>query len=55
QWKTGRGSFMKGILQYDNQKWALSSAVQFGFTNTFGAIDGVYRFPDVCNLRCSLK
>ncbi|CAF4234565.1 unnamed protein product [Rotaria sp. Silwood2] len=55
QWKTGRDSFMKGILQYDKQKWMVSSAIQLGFINTFGAIDGVYRFPNVCNLRFSLK
>ncbi|CAF3831002.1 unnamed protein product [Rotaria magnacalcarata] len=28
---------------------------ELGFVNTYGAIDGVYRFPDICNLRCSLK
>ncbi|CAF1496628.1 unnamed protein product [Rotaria sp. Silwood1] len=55
QWKTGRNSFMKGILQYDKQKWMISSAIQLGFVNTFAAIDGVYKFPDICNLRCSLK
>ncbi|UJR22766.1 hypothetical protein I4U23_025798 [Adineta vaga] len=55
QWKTGRGSFMKGVLQYDNQKWALSSAVQLGLVNTYAAVDGVYRFPNVCNLRFSFK
>ncbi|CAF0778283.1 unnamed protein product [Adineta steineri] len=55
QWKTGRGSYMKGFLHYDNQKWSISSALQLGINNTYGAIDGVYRFPDVCNLRCSLK
>ncbi|CAF0936200.1 unnamed protein product [Rotaria sordida] len=55
QWKTGRASFMKGILQYNRQKWMVSSAIQLGLINTFGAIDGVYRFPNVCNLRCSLK
>ncbi|CAF3943861.1 unnamed protein product, partial [Rotaria sp. Silwood1] len=38
QWKTGRNSFMKGILQYDKQKWMISSAIQLGFVNTFAAI-----------------
>ena len=46
---------MKGDLQYDNQKFAISSAVQLGFINTFGAIETVYRFPNICNLRCTLK
>ncbi|CAF1397683.1 unnamed protein product [Adineta ricciae] len=55
QWKTGRGSFMKGALQYDNQKWAISSAVQLGIVNTFATVDGAYRFPGVCNLRFSFK
>ncbi|UJR26249.1 hypothetical protein I4U23_007589 [Adineta vaga] len=55
EWKTGADSFMKGGLHYDNQKVAVSSAVQLGFVNTFGAIDGVYRVPNVCNMRCSLK
>ena len=31
QWKTGRDSFMKGSLHYDNQKWAVSSALQVKF------------------------
>jgi hypothetical protein len=63
---------MKGGLHYDNQKLAISSAIQVinlnkkrtidilnifqhGFVNTYGAIDGVYRFPNICNVRCSLK
>lgn len=28
EWKTGGGSFMKGGLHYDNQKLAVSSAIQ---------------------------
>ncbi|CAF4071783.1 unnamed protein product [Rotaria magnacalcarata] len=55
QWKTGADSCMKGGLHYDNQTLSVSSAIQLGFVNTYGAIDGVYRFPDICNLRCSLK
>ncbi|CAF0815386.1 unnamed protein product [Adineta ricciae] len=55
EWKTGADSFMKGGLHYDNQKLAVSGAVQLGLVNTFGAIDSVYRVPNVCNLRCSLK
>jgi DnaJ family protein C protein 11 len=55
QWKTGADSFMKGGLHYDNQKLAVSTALQLGFVNTFGAIDGVYRFPNICNLQCSFK
>ncbi|CAF4466601.1 unnamed protein product, partial [Rotaria magnacalcarata] len=54
QWKTGADSCMKGGLHYDNQTLSVSSAIQLGFVNTYGAIDGVYRFPDICNLRCSL-
>jgi hypothetical protein len=30
QWKTGGDSFMKGGLHYDNQKLAVSTAVQVG-------------------------
>ncbi|CAM4907402.1 unnamed protein product [Rotaria socialis] len=55
QWTTGANSCMKGGLHYDNQTLAVSSAIQLGFVNTYGAIDGVYRFPNICNLRCSLK
>ncbi|CAF1039354.1 unnamed protein product [Adineta steineri] len=55
EWKTGVDSFMKGGLHYDNQTLAVSSAIQLGFVNSYGAIDGVYRFPNICNLRCSLK
>ena len=28
QWKPAAGSMMKGSLNYDNQKWGLSTAVQ---------------------------
>jgi hypothetical protein len=31
QWKAGKDSFMKGTLHYDNQKWAISSAVQVNY------------------------
>ncbi|CAF0971981.1 unnamed protein product [Adineta steineri] len=55
EWKTRVDSFMKGGLHYDNQTLAVSSAIQLGFVNSYGAIDGVYRFPNICNLRCSLK
>lgn len=41
QWKTGKGSFMKGVLQYDNQKWAISSAVQVCFIYLNQSIENI--------------
>ncbi|CAF0729051.1 unnamed protein product [Didymodactylos carnosus] len=42
-------------LHYDNQQWSIATAVQLGFVNTYGAIDGIYRLQNICNLRFSLK
>ncbi|CAF3668708.1 unnamed protein product [Rotaria sordida] len=55
EWKTGVDSCMKSGLHYDNQTVAVSTAIQLGFVNTYGVIDGLYRFPNICNIRCSLK